>query len=167
MKSFYGEADKGSQYPGWYYGNRVEEIANSIRVKENSLKQGFVPKADRDDFERNLDKERERLEKIKEQMPKVSGKEKDALAEKVKATGAKLAEAMPSRSDMMKGIVDEHEEVHRNCDPVMALDPELAAATNIKLDEKGLCSRNAATRAWQLGRKILEESTNPETLRKD
>lgn len=167
MKSFYGDCDKGAQMPGWYFERKKETLKEQILSKENALKKGYVARGNEEEFERGLEKDIEKLNAIEKSKPKIVGPDKDKLAKSRKELGAKISDSMYSRSDMMKGIADAHEECHRNCDPVIPVDKELAEAAQIELDANGNASRNSAIKAWQLSGKLLDENTDAEILRRD
>lgn len=166
-KSFYGEVDKGSQMPGWYFDEHQRHLEETIAQKETALEKDYVPAGEKGEFKEGLARDKERLHKIQESKPKFTEKEKDELAAMIKATGGVISESMFSRSDMEKGTANAHDEVKRQLDPCVKIDPKLAAMAGITLDKKGYCSRNDATKAWKLGTKILEENPNVEVLRKD
>lgn len=166
-KSFYGDVDKGSQMPGWYFEEHQRQLDETIKQKENALRNDFVPASEKHEFKENLERDRERLAKIQNSKPKFNDKEKDELAGLVEEVGVVIGESLFKRSDMEKGIADAHEEVKRQLDPSIKIDGRLAEMAGITLDKKGFCSRNDATKAWKLGRKILEENSNVEVLRRD
>ncbi len=166
-KSFYGDIDKGSQMPGWYFDEHQRQLSETIAQKESALANDFVPAGEKGEFKEGLARDKERLHKIEESKPKFTGKEKDDLAAMIKTAGDTISDSMFKRSDMEKGIADAHDEVKRQLDACVKIDPKLAEMAGVKLDSKGYCSRNDATKAWKLGAKILDENSNVEVLRRD
>ena len=170
--------DKGkinTTFPSWYFDKVIEDKEESIRKMTYAIKNNHVPPDRLFQYQENLSKEKESLDKILEAKPKI-GKYKDKIASVVGTNdkdfgslGGKIADAMFSRDQMMKGLADAHTEADRMVKPCIGLSPEettIAKAANVRVELGNKVSRNAAEIIWKLGRKAIGESTDTEILRR-
>ena len=161
-----------SEYPGWYYEGRrhVEELEDSIKQRERMLKMGAVSHEKEGEYRERLEMEKERYEKIKESVPKLDGEHKDRVAKLVKELRGDISGSQFTRTDMLLGLADAHEEAQRMSTKKIPIRSEdeaaLAKEMGIKVED-GKISRTDKERLWKIGRKALGESTNTEVLRRE
>ena len=171
---FYGEADKNkdgsikSDYPSWYFTQHKEDLEESIRQKERTLEDDLLPNSEKPLMRGRLKQEKELLSKIKDSESEVKGSE-DLIKKGAKELGSSIQDAMFTRSQMEKGLVDAHEEARRISEPVIPIInkdvAELVAACGIKLRD-GKITRGEAEKVWKISKKALGEISNVEVLRK-
>lgn len=171
---FFGKVDRDekgnirSTVPSWYLDQHKEELGNSIDYAENQLQRGLVPESEKPLHTERLRQMKKKMDDINESHPRFDDNTKDFIDKSTKGLGKKITDAMFSRSDMMKGIADAHEEARRMADPCIELNKEelmLAEKAGCRVD-KGRVSRTDAERMWKFGRKALGESSNTELLRR-
>ncbi len=171
---FFGEVDinkhgrHASEYPSWYNAQHVDELKESIDSMERALARGQVPAESREEARLQLAREKDKLQKILMSKPKHSGPQTDALAKAYRQLGSEIKSALFNYSEMEKGTADAHEEMHRMVDPVITV-PTVAkqflSQMGITMTD-GKISRNAASKAYKILGRLLDENTNVETLRK-
>lgn len=170
---FFGEVDRhprggfSSEYPAWYFDRQQEELKEEISRDERSIETGLVSPPNVPEVRTRIKLAKERLHEIESSKPKFSAKQKDELAGAYKEMGDQLREALPSRSDMMKGVADAHEELRRNTEPCIRVDgriKDLAASCGISVS-KGMVTRDGLAKMWKITGKALGEQSNVERLR--
>lgn len=155
-----------SEYPAWMHTYQIEELEESISRKDRALAQGLIPSEHVAGSREELKREKDKLALIKKSKPKLTATQKDKLYTDYKELGKGIEGYLFTRSDMMKGTADAHEEADRMIKPSIPVSPEIAEMCNLK-PEKGKISRNDASKAWKILGRALGEPTNVETLRKD
>lgn len=174
MKIF-GEVDKDrdgnvkSDYPAWYFETHQEDLEESVKDKERKLEADLIPESEKGIMKSRLKQEKERLDKIRASKPELKETEKDDVGKASKELGSQIASAFFTRSDMMKGTADAHEEARRISSPVIEVksdkQAELIKACGIKIKD-GRITRGEAEKVWKISRRLLGESANTEILRK-
>uniref|UniRef100_A0A6H1Z889 Uncharacterized protein n=1 Tax=viral metagenome TaxID=1070528 RepID=A0A6H1Z889_9ZZZZ len=161
-----------SDYPGWYYEGRrhLEDLEDQVRARERALDMEAVSPEKKGEFREALKREKERLDKIRETVPKLEGEAKDRIHRLSKDLGGQISDAQYTRTDMMLGLADIHGEAERMSKKKMEIKSEdeaaLAKELNIKIVD-GKISRTDKERMWKVARKALGESTNTEALRRE
>ena len=172
---FFGSIDqteKGqikSTYPSWYFDVLKDNLKEGIAEKQRWLDNDLVPKDEIAVVKDQLAADKAKLREMNDTKPKWSGVQKDKMSKTRTDLGQKIKDAMFTRSDMMKGLADAHEEARRMSEPVIELDPEMteiAQACNVRMEGKAV-SRTGAEKIWKILGKALGEGTNTETLRRD
>jgi hypothetical protein len=166
IKFFDDVVDKGSQYASWYMDRQHEELEERIRSKEVAMDNGYIGQAEMPDFKQLLREDKEKLDRIDASRPKLTGSQQDRLSRMAEEAGDAISRSMFSYDDMQRGLADPYEEMKRANEPCVKIPVELARAAKVRLDSRGMCSRNEAARAWQHARRYLGEGTNTEYLRK-
>ncbi|MFQ5493598.1 MAG: hypothetical protein ACE5DX_05585 [Candidatus Dojkabacteria bacterium] len=164
-----GRSPKGtivSSYPGWYNKAKLDMERDDINQEARRIDSGMIPYAEVAQAKADLRKRKENYEAVMRGLPKLSSKQKDEVSRFVGSLGEKIAESYFTRTSMMKGVADAHEEASRMTTPCIPLDGDVANACGVK-HQGGKVSRNGASKIWQIGRRMLGESVNPEILRKD
>ena len=173
--TFFGEADlnpKGkisSEYPGWYNDTQIQDLKEQITVEENAISKGWVSKDQLGEAQDRLNQKKERLDRILESKPKMDGASKDKVDKVRNELGKTIAEGMYSRSDMMRGLADPHEEMRRMTRKGITLSPEQASfakACGVPMEGRNV-SRTGAEKVWKILSKSLGEPANIERLRRD
>lgn len=169
---FFGEVDrhpKGgftSEYPAWYFDRQQEELKEEISRDERSIEMGLVSPPNVPEVRTRIKMAKERLHEIESSKPKFTAKQKDELAGAYSEMSNQLREMLPSRSDMMKGVADAHDELRRNTEPCIKIsDPRLAAACGIPVTRGGMVTRDGLAKVWKITGKALGEASNVERLR--
>jgi hypothetical protein len=172
---FFGDVDKNkkgeiaSHVPSWYLNQHKEELEGNIEYVEKQLANGVVYESEKPITVSNLKKMKEKLESIEASKPMFSDGQKDLIDKTRKSIGKKISEAMFTRSDMMKGLADAHEEARRMADPCIKLEgPELVLAqkAGCRIDGNGRVSRTSAEMVWKFSSRAIGEPSNTESLRK-
>jgi len=104
-------------------------------------------------------------------MPKLSDGEKDRLARIYKEElSPQISASLFTRTDMMKGMANPHEEAKRMVQPCIKLSGEavqFADLCKVEVKNGNMVSRNNAAKMFKLIGKLLGMPTNIEVLRKD
>lgn len=171
--TFFGSADRnkdgkvGSEYPAWTMLPHIEEMEESIHSKKVQIDSGAIPVTEIAHAQDNLKREEERLGEILNSKPKVSDIQKDKIAKEYKSLGGKISKLMFSRDEEARGIASAHEEYRRTSRPCVKVDPEIAAACNVKVNADSMVDRNQASKIWKIAGKFLDEPSNVEYLKVD
>jgi len=174
---FFGDVDRrhkraderiASEYPAFYFPTKLEELKENIDKTKRQISMGLIPASELPYAKAELEKSEKRLKEIKSSLPKLSGKEKDALAKVYGELGEQIADAMFTRTAMKKGLADAHEEARRMSEPIIKVGDAGKMFENMGITPvDGKVSRNQASRAWKIIGKVLGESSNTESLRRD
>jgi hypothetical protein len=172
---FFGSVDKTkdgrlrSEMPAWYFQQHREELEESIRHKKYQLDHDLVPLTEKNLMKERLKQEEGRLNEIDASKPKITDIEKNVITKGRNDLGKKIKDSMFTRSEMERGVADAHEEARRMSDPIIKVDSkeesELLSACEIEIKD-GKVSRDQASKAWKIGSRLLDESSNVEVLRK-
>jgi hypothetical protein len=175
---FYGAVDKNkkgqiaSHMPAWYLTQHKEELDKNIDELQGALDRGFVPDTEKELHRDRLVQFKKKRDEINESQPHFTENQKDQIDKISTEIGKKISAAMYTRSDMIRGTADAHEEARRMADPCIKLSGHqvmLAKKAGCKIsDVKGdaMISRTDAERVWKFCKKAIDEPTNTELLRK-
>jgi len=169
---FFGKVDRNekgkivSQVPAWAMETHLDELRESIASKKRYLDKGLIEPSEIPYAKAEIKREEKRLEEIEVSRPKISSKDKDELASAHKELGEKIGESFFSRDEMTKGLANPGEEARRMINPIIKVDPKLAEACGVRHD-KGMVSRNGASKIFKIIGKAIGERTNTEYLRPD
>jgi hypothetical protein len=155
-------------YPTYFNRKQKEDLEEEIRKMEKGLENKYYQADDIGKVRETLSRAKKSLETLQEHAPSME-KNKDRIYNMTKELSEKIAPAMFSRSDMMKGTADAHEEARRMSEPTIELSPELvgtALANGMKVHGR-MVTRDDAVRLWQFGRRTLGELSDAEVLRRD
>jgi hypothetical protein len=172
--TFFSETDisKGrisSEYPAWYFRNAVEDLREDIRREEFNLDSGIVPDSSRPQVIERIHRLRDRLDKIEESFPTLSSAQESKLIKVKNALAKEISSLQFTRSQMVKGLADGHEEARRMITPSISVTPEMAEvaqACNVQ-PINGKISRNQAEKIFKIAARYFGEMSNTEALRKD
>lgn len=174
MKLFEG-IDKGSMYPAFFYKQQIQELKEEIESQKRRIDRGEIPYEQVWKAKNELEKLQTRLSKIKETKPKLSMGEKTRLQKVFATLGDAIGDAMPTYTQVMKGLVHAHEEARRMKQPCISTKgaeaeiAELAAICGVTLEKRTKkISRDDASRLWKIACALLGEAEYPnvEVLRK-
>jgi hypothetical protein len=169
---FFGEVDKhpkggySSEFPAWYFPKAIDDLKEDIRQKEDAADDPGIAKGVRQRIKQEVMEMKDRLRLIQDSKPKLSAKQTDELAGRVKELGERIGDSMFTHTDMKKGLAPAEEELKRMTEPCIKVDADLAKAAGVSL-HKGLVTRDGAAKIWKIGRRALGEMSNVEALRKD
>ena len=166
---FFGEVDRhpkggySSEYPAWYFENQLNDLREELRGKEHALQLKLGNNAELAFQVRQI---KDRIRDIEASNKTLSSTQKDRLSRYVSEVGEQLKDNMPPLSDMKRGLADAHSELKKMTTPCIKVPKELADAAGIRL-HRGMATRDAAAKAWKIGRKKLGEESNTERLRRE
>jgi len=178
---FFGDVDRlqsgkvKSEYPSWYSQSHIEELEESIRHKEYQLDNDLIMGSEKGITKERLKKEKERLNAIEESRPRFSEQEISDIVKivgngkKFGSLGEKICSAMPTRSEMEKGLADAHEVERRWNLPCLMLTADeipFVRGCDVTVSNDGKVTQLGAEKAWKIGRKLIGESSNCEVMRK-
>ena len=150
---FFSERDVGSEYPAWYFPYQIRELEEEIARERRRIDRGEVPPGNLMTAKYQVEKLERKLEEIKASKPRLSGKQKDKVAEETKYLGEKIREGLLDTDEMHKGIhYRPQDELKRMLTPY------------IKFKGKML-NRKQAEREWKIRRRLLGEDPRVELLR--
>jgi len=155
-----------SEYPAWMFDRPVEDLQEEIARMEREINRGAIPPEQIARNKELLKSRKAKLELIQEQRPKLNDVTKDEFYKHYKELSKGIQDSMFTRSEMMLGTANAHEEAARMITPSILISPEIAKMCNLKTVD-GKISRNEAQRAWKMLGKTLGEPTNAEVLRRD
>jgi len=155
-----------SEYPVWMHGFQIDELRESHDRKERELKENRIPFEHVVAAREELKREKAKLDLIAKSRPKLNDKQKDELHAVYKELGKDIKNYMYTRSEMMLGTANAHEEADRMITPSITVHPEIARMCNLQVAD-GKVSRDGASKAFKIIGKMLGEPTNVETLRRD
>jgi len=170
---FFGKADKDShgkvrsEYPAWMLTVQERELSENIKDLEGSLADPV--RREMIDVTTNMEELRrakEQYQSIQKSKPKLTGKEKDVVAENYKELSERIGASMFSYDETKRGLANAHKEAERMTEPCIEVNVELAEACNIVPDKNGKVSRNDATKMWKIFGRVLDAPTNVEGLRR-
>ena len=175
--NFFGSVDrKGkredgavtSEYPAFYFHTQYDELKEETEKQERQLEMGLIPPSEAPYIKAEIQRNKDRLVDIQKANPQLTGPQKDAVYNMYKDLASQISDSMYTRTDMQKGLVDAHEEARRMSQPIISIkgNEKFFHNMGIKAD-KGMISRNQASRAYKIMGKALGENTNVEQLRKD
>lgn len=172
---FFGNVDinkhgrRGSEMPAWYFRSQKDDIENNLAMSEASIQRGEISEDRKPQMLADIRRMREKLDAINESQPQYDSKKQDAIAKMTDTLGKKISESMYTRSDMMRGVADAHEEARRMSEPCIKLEGDeylLAKKAGCRVSSDGKVSRIDAERVWKMGRRALGENSNSEVLRR-
>jgi hypothetical protein len=178
---FFGEVDIhptkkhiSSEYPAWYFDRNVENMGEEVDRLDRQITRGEIPQDKMSEIKDQLDKTRERYQKILGSMPKLDGPAKDNAYKARKAMALEIKDGYFTRTQMLKGTADPHKEADRMSIPMIQVKPEYAEylkASNVPIKD-GKVTRDGLIKAWKITGKLInrhggDEDTNAETLRRD
>jgi hypothetical protein len=163
------EGKPSAQYPSWYFDVHLDSLKNDAERIEHQIKMELIPQSEIAIQKNNLKKYRERIAKIEEGRPKLGAVDKDKVYSAYKEIGDRIADSLFTRSDMMKGTADAHEEARRMSEPCIPVTPEMReyVLSCNRTPVSGKISRNDLSDVWKTMGKALGEPTNVEVLRRD
>lgn len=165
-------ADDGeilSEYPAWMHTKNIEIMEEEKNSLERQVKLREIDPAEMMYVRNKIKNMEDRIAMLKDSKPVVGDNENEMYKE-YKELKDKISETMPSRVDVEKRLVDSHKEAAFMESPCIKVNPELAAACNVKTDNSGMVSRNGAAKMLRIigaavGKGDLE--TNIEYFRPD
>ena len=175
---FFGEIDLnqygkvGSDYPAWYFPRQIESLKDDLARMEKDLNSGTVLPQNIPNLKLLIKQTKDKVDKSEASRPKLTGKMTDKLAKWRREIEPQIKDTMFTYDDMQRGLADPQEEARRMTEGIIAVDPEIARACNLRPDRNGKYSRDEAVRAWKIAGKALqeathwEERTNAEVLRR-
>lgn len=165
---YFADFDKGSSMPAWSLKTNTDMLGEDVSRLGNALKNNQVPLEEVAYAEMEYKMKKERLDKINNSMPKLSGRQVDELREKRDTLSGKLRDGMFTRLQMEKGLVDPHEEAARMSEPCIEVDKKEFARMGMTTTN-GKVSRSEAELGWKMMNGLLGDgmNVNTETLRRD
>lgn len=174
---FFGDVDKkdgkiGSDYPAWYLDAQVQHVKDSVSSLERELEAG-VSEKERPGKRAELKQFKEKLGQIESSRPDIDDDQMNEITAVSKSIGASIRDTMFTEKDMETGRADSHREFLRATEPCVVLksESEIQMAKKIgcrifEIKGKPMLSRNDASRVYKICRRLMDEDTDVETLRK-
>lgn len=160
---------RNCDYPRWYFPKIINDKKEEIRQKKFAIESGTYPQGRLQEAKESLRAAEKQLAKLEESQPEFS-RYKDVLAGCADELGAKIAETMPTLSQMKRGLDDPHKLVQVDTTPCIEVTSakvaNLAAVNGFKITNKKMTGGDAV-KLWQLCRTAIGESGNPEWLRRE
>lgn len=110
-RRFYGPLDKGAARPSFCYPKRKDELAEEVRSMERAMASGYVAPDKKMSLEIDLNKRKERLDKLNEQEDKarkIFEADKDEWMNRRKELAKEITAETPTRDDVTKRKVNPH-----------------------------------------------------------
>jgi len=165
-----GEWKVSSSYPAWYFDRHIGMLKEDYDRCERALP--WADQAEIPNLKATMEKIKRRIKEIEESRP-ILGDRLRALCGKVYVKSkAAIQDSLFSRSEMLKGLADAHEELRRQKDPIFSgfndrgEEGALFKLLNIQ-HVAGKYSRDQLVKAYKILGKLLGEDINIERLRKD
>lgn len=166
----YGKVDEGSQMPAWYHRQQLDNMKRELAQRVKALEEGRIPPAYRAQTEEKVRQLEQRVREIEAARPRPKGQERDVFRKAEQDLGERIADSMPTHEEIQRNLVTAHEEVEKLTKPCIKLTPEAIEVARkipgIKISKDGEVSRNDAQKVWKLCRRINDESSNVEKLRR-
>lgn len=159
-----------STYPSWYFTTMIDNLREEVQFTEYQIRDNFIPASEMHVTQERLRQKKDKLRELESAIPRLSGKDKDTVAKVRSELADKIRERMYSREDMRKGLADAHQEARMMTEPCIELKGDalmMAKKCNVPVGKGGKVTRTGAEKTWKIMSKILEESTNVESLRRD
>lgn len=156
----------GSYMPPWAYDQLIEDLKTDINSDELKIKQANISADKINELSRTVKIKKERLEEIVSSRPKLNT---DTVHDIEKGLGEKIADSMFTRTDMMRGTADAHDEARRMVQPCIKLsdaEANFALGCNVVPNSDRMISRNQAAKMWKIARRYLGQNSNIEILRR-
>lgn len=157
-----------SEYPAFYFTTQIDELRENIARNERALESGAINPQSVPELKAEIKRDIVRLSEINKNHISLTGKDKDEAADLYKELGGQIQDSMFTRSDMMKGLANPHDELKRMKDPIIPVGKNGKIFENMGIKPvKGKVSRTQASKVFKVLGKVLGEETNVEYLRKD
>jgi len=161
---------RNCDYPRWYFPKMIQDKKEEIRQKKFAIDSGKYPQGRLSEAKESLAAAEKQLSKMEESLPDFTSK-RDLIVKMSEDLGKKIAETMPSRSEMQKGLDDPHKLIQIDTTPCI----DVSASPNVRRmaeingfkTVKGKVTGGDAIKMWQLCRTAIGESGNAEWLRRD
>jgi len=169
---FFGEVDlneKGgriSDIPSWCLDVHIDEMEEAIGRKRRQIEMGIIPQEQIYSMKEEIRMEQERLDKIKDGKPVLTGTQKDKCYSAYKKLAERISETLPTRKEMNDGLVNAHDELRRMKEKHISISPEIAKACMVK-PVAGKISGDEANKCYRILGAALGENTSTERLRRD
>ena len=168
-------ADITSNYPAWMMKTHLDQLKEEIADDERRYNDPILREQNASLVNRKIaeiDKKKKRYREILESKPKLKAKDKELLNALRKDLAKEIRDNMFSRSDMLKGLANPHEELARQKEPGINIENKYAPILkemNLKHTDKKFkkMSRVDAERAFRIASNCLGEDDNVEKLRRD
>lgn len=132
-----------SSKPAYMHKGAMEKLEQSVGDTAEALEGGRIDSQALEFTRRKLARERKRLHDIKEQTPVYTPVEMQHISSTRKDLDVEISNALFTKSDMEKGLVDPSKEADRMSLPCIKVDRKLAAMCDVELTD-GKCSRSEA-----------------------
>jgi hypothetical protein len=159
-----------STYPSWYFTTMLDNLREEIQFSEYQIRDNFIPASELHVTQERLRQKKDKLKELESAIPRLNGRDKDTVAKVRDELSEKIRDKMYTREQMRKGLADAHQEARHMLEPCIELKGDalaMAKRCNVQVGKGGKVSRTGAEKTWKIMSKILEESTNVESLRRD
>ena len=167
-----GERKTSSSYPCWYFDRHIEMLKEDYDMAEKALASPSMEQASIPETKAKMERIKRRIKEIEGSRPILNDRLVSLCFNTYKKCKAAIADSLFSRSEMLKGLADPHEELRRQKDPIFSgfndrgEEGALFKLLNIQ-HVNGKYSRDQLVKAYKILGKLLGEDINIERLRKD
>lgn len=177
-KTFFGEIDRVGEkedgqvratLPAWYFKRQIEELDEQIAKNERQIKMGLVGANTMAALNREIKMARNKKSQIIKSKITLTDQQKDRLWKFYKWASIAIREKMPSRTDMMKGLVDPHIELKKQKTPCITVNEwyDICASMEQRPGKDQKISLDQLVICWKIAGSYLDQVTNTEHLRSD
>ena len=165
-----GEWQISSSYPAWYFERHIALLKEDYDRCERALP--WAEQAEVPNLKANMERIKKRIKEIDESKPILNDRLKSLCFRVYQKCQKAIEESLFSRSDMLKGLADPHEELRRQKDPIFGgFNERGEEATLFRLlniiHQGGKYSRDQLVKTYKILGRLLGEDISVERLRKD
>jgi hypothetical protein len=158
-----------SEYPTWYSETMLEDMKEDMQRDEMILRLKSVPEQQYPAIRARIERTKKKLAQIEQGIPELSEQDKNRVQKVRKELSKEISSMMFTRSQMLKGLADGHQEAKRMSEfriPVNQDIADVARGCNVPIVD-GKISRSGAEKIWKIASKYFGEMSNVEALRRD
>ena len=165
-----GEWKVSSSYPAWYFERHIGMLREDYDRCERALQ--WAEQAEVPNLKASMERIKKRIKEIEESRPILNDRLRNLCGKLYQKCRAAIQESLFSRSDMLKGLADPHEELRRQKEPIFSgfndrgEEGALFKLMNIS-HVSGKFSRDQLGKAYKILGKLIGEDINVERLRRD
>lgn len=165
-----GRGQIASTLPAWYFDKPIRDLEDDIRQTKRRLDQGNIPHNREMQVKAELRRKEKKLAVLKDSKPALDDKTTDACGNAYKELSGSIKEAMFTRTEDQKGLVNPAvlaDRMSKPCIKVSDKVAEMAQKNGLLVSKDGKMSMTDASILWKINGRILDRETNVEVLRRD
>lgn len=165
-----GKGQIASTLPAWYFEKPIRDLEDDIRQTKRRLDAGNIPHNREAQVKAELRRKEKKLASLKDTKPVLDAKTTDLCSGVHKELSKSIQDAMFSREDDKRGLVNPAVTVDRMTRPCIKVSPEvakMAVMNGFPLSKDQKMTMTDATLLWKMNGRLLDGDTNVEVLRRD